>query len=444
MIAKQSEQQWFKETLEQNLQAFPDTNLNWLNATRSEAQQSMRHLAIPDRKQERWRYSELDDLYARHYLAQAVPVTALDEEDIDQWIYASEESYRLVFANGRCVPALSNIEQLAHQIKIASLNAAFTTDTDLVQKWLGHTAWFNPDVFTELNAALLIDGLFIHVPENVVLDKPIEVVYLNLSFEQNILAQPRSLIILEAGAQAKLVERYLSTGESEYFFNGMSEIYVGQQARLEHIRLQQESTHAHHLSRIALRQETGSEYRAFNLATGGAWSRADIFARFDGPHASCDLDGLYTVGDQQYSDFHLDVQHSVPACRSRENYRGIVYGQGHAVFDGRILVAKGAQKTDAQLTNKNLLLTRNAEVDTKPQLEIYADDVKCSHGTTVGRIDPNQLFYLRARGISESEARKMLCVGFAEEILAQVGDFRVQNFVRDQIAERLTQPGVLV
>ena len=443
-MPRQSEQQWFKEMLDKNTQAIPATNLDWLNETRDQARETMRQLVIPNRKQENWRYTELDDLYGQYYRAQTAPVTALDEEDIDSWVYSAQDSYRLVFVNGRCVPELSNIEQLSQNIKLASLNAAFTTDTDMLEKWLRQTNWFNPDVFTELNAALLNDGLFIHVPRNVVLDKPIEVVFLNLSFEQNVLAQPRSLIILEEGAQARLVERYMSTGESEYFFNGMTEIYLGPHARLEHYRLQQESQHARHLSRVALRQDTASEYQGMNLANGAAWSRTDIFSRFDGSHASCELAGLYTVGAQQYTDFHLDVQHSVPHCRSRENFRGIVYGQGHAVFDGRILVAKDAQKTDAQLTNKNLLLSRNAEVDTKPQLEIYADDVKCSHGTTVGKLDPNQLFYLRARGISEHEARNMLCLGFAEEILAQVDDVNLHDFMQAQIAQLFTQQEVMV
>ena len=444
MTARLSEQNWFKEMLAQNQPALSDTNVAWLDTTRSQARETLSQLALPNRKQERWRYTELDELYTHQYRAQTAPITALDESDIDSWIFSRQDSYRLVFVNGRCVPSMSNIEQIPHSIKLASLNAAFTTDTELVSSKLAQTPWFSPDVFTELNAALLKDGLFIHVPENVVLDKPVEVVYVNLSFEEEALVQPRSLIILEAGAQAKLVERYISTGESAYFFNGMTEIYLGQHARLQHYRLQQESINAHHLSRIAVRQEIASEYQGINLANGGAWSRTDIFTRFDGPHAVCELDGLYTVGEQQYTDFHLDVQHNVPQCRSRENFRGIIYGEGHAVFDGRILVAKDAQKSDAQLSNKNLLLSRNAEVDTKPQLEIYADDVKCSHGTTVGKLDPNQLFYLRSRGISEHEARNMLCLGFAEEILTQVDDVNIHAYMRAQIAQLFTQQEVIL
>ncbi len=192
------------------------------------------------------------------------------------------------------------------------------------------------------------------------------------------------------------------------------------------------------------RQDTASEYRGINVSTGGAWSRTDINARFDGEHASCELDGLYTVGKQQYTDYHLDVQHSLPHCRSREDFKGIVYGKGRAVFDGNILVEKDAQKTDAQLSNKNLLLSENAEVDTKPQLVIHADDVKCSHGTTVGRLDPNQLFYLRSRGIDEHEARKMICLGFAEQVLSHVEDAAVHDFLHAQIAAIFNQREVLI
>ena len=215
-------------------------------------------------------------------------------------------------------------------------------------------------------------------------------------------------------------------------------------ARLQHHRLQHETRNARHLSRIELRQQTASEYHGVNVATGASWSRTDINARFDGPHAVCELDGLYTVGDGQYNDFHLDVLHNVPHCRSREDFKGIVYGDGRAVFDGMILVEKDAQKTDAQLSNKNLLLSQKGEVDTKPQLEIHADDVKCSHGTTVGKLDPNQLFYLRSRGIDQHRARQMICLGFAEQVLSSFDDAAVHDYVQSQMADLFVQPEALV
>jgi Fe-S cluster assembly protein SufD len=269
----------------------------------------------------------------------------------------------------------------------------------------------------------------------VVVDKPIEVVYLNFAVEHATLSQPRSLVILGDNARATLVERYTSTGSSEYLFNGVSEVQLGAHANLQHYRLQQESKSAVHLSHVDISQDTGSAYHAINIATGAAWSRSEIAARFTGEHALCDVNGVYTVIDKQYTDFHLDIHHNLPNCQSRENFRGIVFGAGRAVFDGKILVEKHAQKTDAHLSNKNLLLTENAEIDTKPQLEIYADDVKCSHGTTIGKIDPNQLFYLYSRGIEKHVAYNMLCLGFAAQILEQVADEQVHTYIQGQLRE---------
>jgi Fe-S cluster assembly protein SufD len=437
MIAQTTERQWLENIIERNARLIKETDLEWLNQTHAQANDAIGKLPMPNRKQEAWRYTNLDSLFAQQYFYQDEPITALGVDDIEQWIYPASDSYRLVFANGRCVPALSNIQSLPETIKIGSLRAMLSTDGKLVTKWLEQNAWRSPDVFTELNRALFNDGLFVQVADNVVLDMPIEVVHVNFSVDRNALVQTHSLLVLGAGTSVKLVERFISTGDSTYFSNGTSEVFLGEHARLHHVRLQEESANAHHLSRVAVRQDTASEYSGFNVATGGAWSRTDIQVNFSGPHAVCDLDGIYTVGEKQYTDFHLDIEHAQPHCRSRQDFRGIVYGKGKAVFDGRILVAKDAQKTDAQLTNKNLLLARDAEIDTKPQLEIYADDVKCGHGTTVGKLDPNQLFYLRSRGIPEATAKKMLCLGFAEQLLAKVQDENLHGFIQTQLAEVL-------
>jgi Fe-S cluster assembly protein SufD len=434
MNTQLAQRQWFNDIVAQNAGNMTETNLSWMSQTRADARQAINVIALPERKQEAWRYSDLARLYKQDYHYQSVSPGVLQDSTVAKWIYAENESYRLVFANGRFVPEMSTDNVPAENIKIGSLHQMLSTEPELVTRWLKKNAWKTPDVFTELNLALIDDGVFIHVPENMALDMPVEIVYLNSSSERNALAQPHSLVILEAGAQAKVVEHFTGTASSTYFFNGITRIALGANASLKHYRLQNESNNAHHLSRIALRQDTASEYNGINVATGGAWSRTDINARFEGQHARCNLDGLYTVGEKQYTDFHLDVAHSLPHCSSRENFKGIVYGKGRAVFDGRILVEKDAQKTDAQLSNKNLLLTQHAEVDTKPQLEIHADDVKCSHGTTVGKLDPGQLFYLRSRGINEHEARKMICLGFAEQVLSHVDDEHLQNFIHKQIA----------
>ena len=436
------QRQWFNDTVANNAVSLNGTDLPWLDQTRAQARLALHELALPDRKQEAWRYSDLGRLYQHDFRDGGALV--LPENDIPNWIYSADDSHRLVFANGHFIAGLSTHHALADGVKIASLKDTLAADPEMLVEGLKTNTWQKPDAFSELNRASINDGVYIHIGANVTLDKPIEVVYLNTSPQHNALAQPHSLVILEDGAQATLIERYSGQPDARYFFNGFTSVSLGASARLQHYRLQQESGNAHHLSRIALQQQSASEYHGVNIATGGAWSRTDIQARFEGQHAACNLDGLYTVGDSQYTDFHLDVIHGLPHCRSREDFKGIVYGKGRAVFDGRILVEKNAQKTDAQLSNRNLLLTPFAEVDTKPQLEIHADDVKCSHGTTVGRLDPNQLFYLRSRGIEEHEARKMICLGFAEQVLAHVEDEPVRACIHDQIAGLFGREEVLL
>ncbi len=434
MNTQAEQREWFMKTVGSNAVMTSGASLPWLDKARAQARHALASVSLPDRKQEAWRYADLGRLYRDDYHFQADALTALQQRDLDRWIYSRDASHRLVFVNGRFVPGLSTDHELRHGVRIGSLRDALASSPALLSHWLAQSAWHQADAFAELNRALINDGVFIHVPENAVIDKPVEIVYLNTSLEKPALCQPHSVVALEPGAQARIIERFTGTAPASYFFNGITSIVLGSNARLQHYRLQHESASAHHLSRVAVRQAAASEYDGVTVATGGAWSRTEVNARFDGPRAVCNLDGLYTVGEQQYNDVHLDVVHNLPQCTSRENFKGIVFGKGRAVFDGRILVEKDAQKTDAQLSNRNLLLTPFAEVDTKPQLEIHADDVKCSHGTTVGKLDPNQLFYLRSRGIGEREARRMICLGFAEQVLAKIEDQQVHGFVRDQIA----------
>ena len=440
MTTQPSPRQWFSDIAAQNNVLLTDTRTPWLNQAREDATRAIGDIVLPERKQESWRYSDLSRLYQQQYDYPTKPVDAVPGGVVENWIYSTDDSHRLVFVNGQFLSSLSSIQALPAGVNICSLRDTLETSPGRIASWFSHSDPRNMDVFDQLNRAFINDGLFIHVPAHVQLEHPIEVVYLSMANEQSPLCQPRSMVILEEGARAQLVERFIGSGPNAYFFNGATELTLGAHADLQHYRLQHEMPGAHHLSRVALRQQSASSYHGVNIATGAGWSRTDINARFDGPHAECELDGLYAVGDGQYNDFHLDVLHSLPHCRSREDFKGIVFGNGRAVFDGRILVEKDAQKTDAQLSNKNLLLSQNGEVDTKPQLEIHADDVKCSHGTTVGKLDPNQLFYLRSRGIDRHRARQMICLGFAEQVLSRIGDGAVHDFVHNEMADLFMQP----
>lgn len=434
-----SGREWYRQILHNNNLVLVDDNQSWLYDTRKQAIELLDELPLPNRKQEKWHYTNFEGLYSRKFYSQSAPITGIDNEDIDAWVYPESESYRLVFVNGKCVPALSNIGELPATIKIGSLRAALSTDKKLITQVLSRQPNRQDDIFTALNRALLSDGLFVHIGENIKLDRPVEVVYLNVNFEQNALSQPYSLILLDKGAELKLVERHISTGGSEYLFNANTQVIVDERAKLQHVYIQRESPAAFHLNRVMVSQHQASDYHVMQVSTGAAWSRTDINVDLLGKEANCELKGVYTCRDSQYTDIHLDVHHAKPECRSREDFRGILHGQGRAVFDGRIVVEKDAQHSDAQLTNKNLMLCENAEIDTKPQLEIYADDVRCGHGTTVGRIDPAQIFYMRSRGIPEEMARRMLSVGFAEQVLAGLDDSALHDFILGEIKATLSQ-----
>jgi Fe-S cluster assembly protein SufD len=408
---------WFEQMVEQAQAGLPAQDLGWLQQTRARARGTIAELPVPNRKLEAWRYTGIDGLLKNTFQTPAVASDAAQVLDVGAWLEPDYAAYRVVLVNGRCQAHASQISGLPKGVTLGSLRAALSTDPELLAAWFGQTARHDEHLFTALNTALINDGLFLHLDRGVVLDRPIEVIYLNAEQEQPLLVQPRNLVVLEAGARATLVERFIGAGEATYFHNGLTELALRRGAALQHYRVQEENRQAYHLSSLFLTQERDSAYRGITLAFGGAWARTDYRAAFKEEGARCDLSGLYTVGDRQLSDFHLDVRHSVPGCASREQFKGILYGKGRAVFDGRILVEKQAQHTDAHLSNDNLLLTRDAEIDTKPQLEIYADDVKCSHGTTVGQLDPQQLFYLRSRGIDAGMARRMLCLGFAGEII---------------------------
>ena len=407
--------------------------LGWLEAQRMQARARVETQGIPGTKAENWRYTSLTRLLAQGFVPIAESLTAVQREDLEDLLIPGLESYRVLMVNGRFMPGLSDLHDLPAGVRIAGLAALLKSDPDALRGRLNGVVGEAQPLFAALNTAGLDDGLVVLLERGARLERPIELIHLSVGMDEPRVAQPRHLIVLGDGAQANLIERYLSLGDSLYCTNAVVEITLGRDALLTHQRSQAESARAFHLTGLYLSLGTASRYQGINVGLGATWARTDLIVRFAGEHAECDLQGLYLAGDGQLMDFHLDVEHQLPQCTSRENFKGILYGKGRAVFDGLVRVARDAQKTDAAMTNRNLLLCEGAEVDTKPQLQINADDVKCSHGTTVGRIDPEQLFYLRSRGISAARARRLLCLGFAGEIL----DSLVPEALREQVTEQV-------
>jgi len=430
-------EQWLKQIIDKAAKAPDSEQVEWFNDMRNNAQHQLQEYATPNRKQELWKYSNIDSLFKNKYSPVDEELAAIQQQDIDEHFITDIDTYRLVFTNGHFVSHLSNIQSLPQGVKLGGLRDTLKTDADSMASWFGHAASNYQHVFSALNTALINDGLFLKIDDGVKLEKPIEVINVSLSVDESLVIQPRNLCVLGKAASATLIERYISTGDSHYLNNNLTEVVLDENASLQHYRLQEESQTAYHLGSIFLSQQASSVYNNTSIALGSAWSRTEFNVDFKAEFAACHLNGLYMVGDAQTQDFHLNIRHDVPNCSSTENFKGILYGKGRAIFDGLIYVAKDAQKTDAHLSNKNLMLTRQAEIDSKPQLEIYADDVKCSHGTTIGQLDPQQLFYLRSRGISESMAKKMLCLGFAGEIINNIEIDSIQKYLNKAVKKTL-------
>ena len=421
----------YRQLIDDGLAGRRDEGPEWLNALRREAASRFAAAGIPSSRDEAWRYTPLQGLLGRN-LAPAGPDTdAPDWVDVGGLLLQQTRVSRLTFVDGHFAPHLSRLLPVGAGNRAGSLRVALQEGP---RERL--PAIEDAHAFAAMNTALFEDGAHVHVAAEQRVPVVIELLFV-ASGRSDAMHHPRNLVTLDAGAAATVIERYAGLGDSRHFTNVVTDVALGQGAQLVHLRVQEDGATAHHLGSVRVRQGGGSRYQGFVASLGGAWSRCEHRVEFTDPGASFALAGLYLAGDRQLVDHHLDIRHAVPGCTSRVTFKGLLHGAGRAVFDGRIVVEKAAQKTDAGLTNANLLLSRNAEVDTKPQLEIWADDVKCSHGAAVGQLDPTQLFYLRSRGLPEARAREMLCIGFAQEILDACAVPELRARLEDVVVARL-------
>jgi Fe-S cluster assembly protein SufD len=305
-------------------------------------------------------------------------------------------------------------------VRIENLATALANDSALIEKHLGQYAGTTGNAFAALNQAFFSDGAFISVPAGVAVEEPVQLVYISTSKRKGETIMPRNLIVAGANSKLSVVESYVSTNNQAYFTNAVTEIVAGDNAVVEHIKLQDEANDAYHIATIAGEFGRTSRVDVHSFALGAKLSRNNIFVNLAGEGLECVLNGLYLTRGEQLADHYMIVQHSQPHCASHEYFNGILDDKSKGVFHGRIYVHPIAQKTDAKQTNKNLLLSDDATADTKPQLEIYADDVKCTHGATIGQLDAESVFYLRSRGLAQETARRMLIHAFAGEIIERI------------------------
>jgi Fe-S cluster assembly protein SufD len=327
---------------------------------------------------------------------------------------------RLVIVNGRVDATLSRLKGLPAGVRVASLAAALTDHPDVVQRYFGQLADVTNRTFVALNTAFVHDGAFIYAPDGVVVEQPIQIVFVSGADASKVMAHPRTLLVAGAGSQLRVTETYIGVGGQTYFANAVSEVFVGENAIVDHYKVQQESLEAFHIASLYAHTARSSTFSSHSFSLGGKLVRNDAIAILDGEGGDCTLNGLYLADRDRLIDNHTTIDHAKPHCGSHEVYKGILGGTARAVFNGKIIVRQDAQKTDAKQTNRALLLSDGATINTKPQLEIFADDVKCTHGAAIGQLDEDAIFYLRARGLTYAEARDMLIHAFAGEIIERV------------------------
>jgi Fe-S cluster assembly protein SufD len=402
----------------------------WLELVRSSAMDRFEQLGFPSVREEDWKYTNLATLAKEEF----VPVTSGSSEALEIEAYPETAEAHLVVVDGFLREDLSTKTGLGDVVAIDLFSAvADARYNKLVRKYLARNAGYHNNGLTALNTAFLQSGVFLWIPKNVKLERPLQITF--VADAENGASFPRLLVVAEENSSATVIESFASTNGGKYFTNAIAEIVLKDGAQLEHYRVQRESHNAYHVSTTSAELGRASRYETTSINLGGQLSRHDISVVMDHEGAETAVDGLYFVGSDQHSDTHSVIDHKQPHCTSHQLYKGILDGNGRAVFNGKVFVREGAQKTDALQTNKNLLLSEKARVDTKPQLEIYADDVKCAHGAAVGQIDPEELFYLETRGIGPELGRSLLTYGFAEEV---IGKIKIES-IRSQLDEIVLQ-----
>jgi len=396
------------------------TSTNWLRQQRQSAIDVFGQNGFPTTRLEAWKYTDIRALLKRNFATVDSSTVTIDEERLNEIRFPDLDCQELVFINGHYSSAHSHNPELAQNITVCSLAEADAKTQNLAEPYINKYARADKHGFAALNAAFAVDGAFVYIPDNVELEKPIHLIFIANSQQASFITHPRNLLVLGNNARATVIESYIGLDEAEYCNNTVTEIVTGDGARLEHYKLQQESINGYHIAYTHAQCQQDSHYQSHSISLGGVLVRNDIDVVLAGRGAHVGLNGLYMAGGQQHIDNHTRVDHSMPDTSSEESYRGVLDGRAHAVFNGKVVVHKDAQLADAQQSNANLLLSDDAEIDTKPELEIYADDVKCSHGATVGQLDDDMLFYLRSRAIDEHTARSLLTFAFAGEVIKRL------------------------
>ena len=411
---------------------------DWVRVLRNEAISHFAEHGFPSPRREDWRFTGIQPL-----IEAAFPLVSgsarLSTSHVSRLALGVASWPRLVVVDGRYVPSLSSLAGLPGSVRAGSLAEAIERDDPAVRAHVGRHARYDANPFTALAAAFLHDGVYLVASAGAVVSEPVEILFVSTRGERPALSHSRALIVTERGARVSVLETHVAADGGRYLANAVTELVVGEGARVGYYRVQRDSIEAYHVATTHAVIARDAALSACAVALGASLARHDLVTVLDGPGADATLNGLYLLGGRQVVDHHMLVEHARPHCTSHELFNGVLDGHARSVFTGRIHVHPGAQRTDAKQVNNNLLLSRDARADSQPQLEIYADDVKCTHGSTLGPVDDVSLFYLQSRGLDRAAARNLLTYGFAADIITRVPDALVRGVLDGLITSRLQQ-----
>jgi Fe-S cluster assembly protein SufD len=426
---------WMLGAFERFERAGQGTTPSWLQALHKGGIAHFADLGYPTRKQEEWRFTNVAPIAKTNWELPAEPAPRITEKQLGSLAFSGlSAAKRLVFIDGRFSRELSVRESTAaNSLRVTSLHDAVRSTFPLVTHSLARYARYDDNAFAALNTAFLEDGAVLVAPAGHVEAEPVYLLHISTGARPNVVTHARTLILAQRDSQLRVVEHFVSLNEQASFTNSVTELVLEEAARVEHCKIQEENHHSFHVATVQAQQARHSRSVLHSISIGAAIARNNVNVVLDGERSEGTLNGLYIGRDSQVVDHHTAIYHNKPNCNSHEYYHGILDGRSRGVFNGRIFDRPEAQKTDAKQTNRNLLLSDEATIDTKPQLEIFADDVKCTHGATIGQLDPESIFYLRARGIGLEVARKMLLHAFASEIVQRISI----EAVREKLDSRL-------
>jgi Fe-S cluster assembly protein SufD len=441
-IASEKKQEAYLASFQKQAETRLRREPAWLVEQRREAIDAFADLGFPTVHDEEWRYTNVAPIARVPFQAARPDSIHCAVELIESTYWKEPVAARLVFINGYYSPQFSVMSNAARGLEVASLSVLLEerqgSADGLLPTYIGKSTDVRRHAFTALNTAFWEDGAFVHIPKSFVAPEPIHLVYVSASGNEPLVSYPRTLVVADRDAQATVIESYVGIGDGVCFSDGVSEFVLAENARVDHYRLQQENGRSFHVGMLQTVQGRASRFSSHSVSFGGSLVRNDVNAVLDDEGAECTLNGLYVEREKQHIDNHTTIEHAKPHCSSRQLYNGVLDEAATAVFNGRIVVHPNAQKTDAIQKNRNLLLSADAAIDTKPELVIFADDVRCTHGATIGQLDPEALFYLRSRGVGEKQARELLIHAFAAEILEQMKPRAVRDWAEQVLRSRLT------